>query len=164
MTRSPNRPTIYPPQDPVSVGMKCRCPRCGEGALFPGLLTVRPECTACKLDYSFNDAGDGAAIFIIMGLGFIILGGALYVEFTFYPPVWVHFLLWPPLIFVLGLPAMRMLKGVLIALTYAHEAGPGSLVKTPSHGSHAQQAAHATPTEPKEGPTAIPPVEPKDAR
>ncbi|MEO0548224.1 MAG: DUF983 domain-containing protein [Pseudomonadota bacterium] len=109
--------------------MKCRCPRCGEGALFSGLLTVKSGCTACGLDYSFNDAGDGPAIFIIMGLSFIILGGALTVEFTYFPPFWVHLILWPPLILALGLPVMRMLKGVLIALTYVHEAGPGQLVK-----------------------------------
>lgn len=90
---------------------------------------MKPACTACGLDYSFNDAGDGPAIFIIMGLSFIILGGALYVEFTYFPPFWVHFLLWPPLILALGLPVMRMLKGVLIALTYVNDAGPGQLVK-----------------------------------
>jgi len=138
-SRSNPRPTIYPPQDPVSVGMKCRCPRCGEGELFAGLLTVKPKCTACDLDYGFNDAGDGAAIFIIMGLGFVILGGALYVEFTFFPPVWVHFLLWPPLIFALGLPAMRMLKGVLIALTYANDARQGALDKHPSDTNTSKQ-------------------------
>ena len=107
--------------------MKGRCPRCGEGALFKGLLTVKDRCSACNLDYEFNDAGDGPTVFIIMGLGFLILGLALYVELNFAPAFWVHAVLWFPLVFILGLPALRMVKGVLIALTWHHEVAQGRL-------------------------------------
>lgn len=117
----------YPPLEPVPTGMKGRCPRCGEGALFSGVLTVKQRCTACGLGYDFNDSGDGPTVFIIMGLGFLILGLVLYVEFTFLPPVWVHFLLWPPVILGLGLPVLRMVKGVLINLTWHHDAASGQL-------------------------------------
>ena len=117
----------YPPLDPVPTGMRGRCPRCGEGNLFSGLLTVKERCTACHLEYDFNDSGDGPTVFIIMGLGFVILGLALFVEFTFFPPVWVHILLWPPVILILGIPVLRMLKGVLINLTWHHDAASGRL-------------------------------------
>jgi uncharacterized protein (DUF983 family) len=119
----------YPHLDPVPTGMRGKCPRCGEGALFSGLLTVKEECTACRLNYDFNDAGDGPTVFIIMGLGFVILGLALYVELNFGPPFWLHILLWFPLILLLGLPALRMTKGALIALTYHHKAAEGVLDK-----------------------------------
>ena len=33
------------------------CPRCGQGPLFTGFLTVAPRCPACDLDYSFADSG-----------------------------------------------------------------------------------------------------------
>ena len=118
-----------PPLDPVPTGMKGRCPRCGEGALFAGLLTVKKQCSACHLNYDFNDSGDGPTVFIIMGLGFVILGLAVYVELNCGPPPWIHVLLWPPLILILGLPALRMLKGVLIALTWHHDAASGQLDK-----------------------------------
>ncbi len=117
----------YPPLDPVPTGIKGRCPRCGEGALFSGLLTVKQSCMACGLIYDFNDSGDGPTVFIIMGLGFLVLGLALYVEFTFGPPGWVHLLLWPPVIFGLGLPVLRMVKGILINLTWHHDAASGQL-------------------------------------
>jgi uncharacterized protein (DUF983 family) len=119
----------YPPLDPVPTGMKGRCPRCGEGALFSGMLTVKDRCSACHLEYDFNDSGDGPTVFIIMGLGMLILGLALYVEFTFGPPGWVHVFLWPPLILAIGLPVLRMLKGVLINLTWHHDAASGTLEK-----------------------------------
>lgn len=107
--------------------MKGRCPRCGQGRLFRGLLTVRDRCSACGLDFAFEDSGDGPTVFIIMGLGFVVLGAALWLELNVGPPWWVHVLLWPPLILALGLPALRMVKGVLIALTWHHDAAQGRL-------------------------------------
>ncbi len=44
--------------------------------------------------YRFIDTGDGPAVFAIFILGFLVLGLALYVEFTYEPPVWVHVVLW----------------------------------------------------------------------
>ncbi|MCX7384058.1 MAG: DUF983 domain-containing protein, partial [Alphaproteobacteria bacterium] len=37
------------------------CPRCGQGRLFSGLLTVRPRCDVCGLDLHEHDSGDGPA-------------------------------------------------------------------------------------------------------
>ena len=42
------------------------------------------------------DAGDGPAVFGILIVGAIVGGLALYVEFTFSPPYWVHAVLWMP--------------------------------------------------------------------
>src|SRR5207237_7663568 len=84
---------------PVSLAhaaFACRCPRCGEGRLFTGLLTVRPSCPACGLDLSAQDAGDGPAVFVILFLGLIVVGLAAIVEIRFTPPVWLHLLLWTP--------------------------------------------------------------------
>ncbi len=64
-----------------------------------------------------------------MGLGFLVLGAALYVELNYAPPVWVHLIAWPIMILALGLPALRMMKGVLIALTWHHDAAQGRLDK-----------------------------------
>ncbi len=55
---------------------------------------MRPACDGCGLDYRFIDTGDGPAVFAIFILGFVILGLALYVEFTYEPSVWVHVALW----------------------------------------------------------------------
>ena len=82
---------------PVSLtraAFACRCPRCGEGRLFTGLLTVRPACPSCGLDFSAEDAGDGPAVFVILFLGLIVVGLAAWVEIKFEPPIWVHMMLW----------------------------------------------------------------------
>jgi uncharacterized protein (DUF983 family) len=98
----------------------CRCPRCGEGRLFTGLLTVRPACPGCDLDFSAEDAGDGPAVFVIFFLGLIVVGLAALVELKFAPPIWVHMLLWTPLILGGAILLLRPLKAGLIALQYKH--------------------------------------------
>ncbi|TMJ77066.1 MAG: DUF983 domain-containing protein, partial [Alphaproteobacteria bacterium] len=65
----------------VAAGLKARCPRCGVGALFRTGLTLSDKCERCGLSYAFADAGDGPAVFGILILGFLVLGGALMVEF-----------------------------------------------------------------------------------
>src|SRR5919201_1813690 len=79
-------------------GLACKCPRCGEGKLFAGFLSLRPSCSACGLDYAFIDAGDGPAVFIILIAGFIVVFCALIVEVMYQPPFWLHAALWIPLV------------------------------------------------------------------
>jgi uncharacterized protein (DUF983 family) len=118
---------LYAPQNPFSAGVRGRCPRCGEGRLFSGFLTLAPRCAACGLDFSFADSADGPAVFVILIVGFIIAGAALLVEVAYSPPLWVHFVLWLPLVLILCLGFLRPLKGVLIALQYHHKAEEGRI-------------------------------------
>jgi uncharacterized protein (DUF983 family) len=118
---------IAPPVEPIVAGLKGCCPRCGKGRLFSGLLTIAPRCDVCDLDYSFADAGDGPAVFVILIIGFIVVGLALWMEVSFNPPLWLHFLLWMPLTVVLSLSGLRLIKGVLITLQYANRAAEGRL-------------------------------------
>ncbi|HEY4774999.1 MAG TPA: DUF983 domain-containing protein [Xanthobacteraceae bacterium] len=115
----------------VAIGLACRCPRCGEGRLFSGFLTLRPHCEACGLDFGFADAGDGPAVFIVLIAGFIVAGAALLVEVNYQPPLWVHALLWGPLVLLLTIGPLRPMKGLLIALQYHHQAAEGRLDRRP---------------------------------
>lgn len=73
------------------------------------------------------DAGDGPAVFGILIVGAIVAGGALYVEFTYAPPYWVHAALWGPLIVILTLAFLRLSKSALLVLQYKHKAGEGRI-------------------------------------
>jgi uncharacterized protein (DUF983 family) len=115
------------PDLPIGRGLRCRCPRCGEGRLFKGFLAMRPCCEACGLDYGFADAGDGPAIFVIFIAGFVVVFSALITEILYQPSYWVHALLWGPLILVVTLGPLRPMKGLLIALQYHHKAAEGRL-------------------------------------
>ena len=61
-------------------------------------------------------------MFAIFILGFLVLGGALLVEFRLEPPVWVHVVLWGLLTPLLAFFLLRVLKATLIALQYKHKA------------------------------------------
>lgn len=115
------------PVSPLAAGLGCRCPRCGRGKLFKGFLDLAPKCEACGLDYSFADAGDGPAVFVILIAGTIVVGLALWVEFTYEPPLWVHLLLWLPLILLVSIGMLRPLKALMVALQYRNKAAEGRL-------------------------------------
>ena len=104
---------------PFSVAVwQGRCPRCGRGKLFHGLLPIRDRCDVCGLDLRESDVGDGPAIFIILALTAILGVLAIWIEFRFSPPLWVHILIWP-IVAVAGAIAMsRPLKAALVWSQY----------------------------------------------
>ena len=110
----------YPPVPSVRTALTMRCPRCGEGRLFQGFLTVADLCERCGLDLRANDSGDGPAVIIIFVLGALVVPLALLVEARFAPPMWLHVVLWPPLILGLSLGLLRPLKAFFVAQQYRH--------------------------------------------
>lgn len=107
---------------PLSAGLRCRCPRCGQGKLYRGLLTVRPTCDVCGLDMAAEDSGDGAAAFVILIVGAIAVLVAFLVETTFSPPPLVHLVIQIPLVIGLSILLLRPFKATLIAMQYRHKA------------------------------------------
>ena len=114
---------------PLSAGIRGRCPRCGGGRLFNGFLALDDACGDCGLNYDFADSGDGPAVFIMFIVGFIVVGLAMWVEFTYEPPIWLHLVVWSSLTVILSLLLARPLKGLMIALQYHHKAEEGRLEK-----------------------------------
>jgi uncharacterized protein (DUF983 family) len=121
-------PTPVTMAQTVLRGLACKCPRCGKGKLYAGFIDLKPACDNCGLDYAFIDVGDGAAIFIIMIAGAIVVGSALVVEVKYQPPFWLHAALWLPLILATTLLPLRSMKSLLIALQFHHKASEGQLI------------------------------------
>ncbi|WP_312685339.1 DUF983 domain-containing protein [Brevundimonas nasdae] len=111
-------PPITPP---LKAAIRGRCPRCGQGRLFQGFLKVRPACEACELDFTRIQTGDGPATFIMQIAGFIVGFSALFVEIRFHPPMWVHLIVWLPLVVALSLALMRPGRGLMIGLQYRNQ-------------------------------------------
>jgi len=115
---------------PFLAGLAARCPSCGKGKLFRQGLVLRERCDACGSSFAEADPGDGPAVFAIFILGFVILGGALILEFRVGPPVWVHVVLWGLLTPLFAFFLLRVLKATLIALQFKHKAKEGRLTLT----------------------------------
>jgi uncharacterized protein (DUF983 family) len=93
--------------------------------MFQGFLKINPTCEVCGLDLAFADSGDGPAFFVMSIVGFVVVGLALWVEFTYAPPIWLHLVMWFALTAILSLALVRPSKGVLVALQYHHKAEEG---------------------------------------
>lgn len=103
------------------------CPRCGARTLFAGPTRFTDRCRACALDYTQFNVGDGPAAFLTLILGAVIVGLAMALELTVHPPLWLHMLLWIPVTAVGVVVLLRLAKGALIALEYAHAASEGRI-------------------------------------
>lgn len=125
MVEEPETPSL------ARIALFGRCPRCGAGRLFARHLEPARSCEACGLDYRFVDSGDGPAVFVILIVGFVVVGGALVTEVKYSPPYWLHAVLWLPLTVVLSLGLLRPAKALMIALQYRHRAREGRLAAPP---------------------------------
>jgi uncharacterized protein (DUF983 family) len=112
---------------PILTGLKGCCPSCGKGRLFAGYLTLRPRCETCGLDFAFADSGDGPAFFVMSIVGIVVVALALWVEFAYEPPIWLHMVMWSALAITLSLGLVRPAKGLMVALQYHHKAEEGRL-------------------------------------
>jgi uncharacterized protein (DUF983 family) len=108
-------------------GIKGRCPRCRRGRLFSGFLTLAPECEVCGLDFSFADPADGPAFFSMSIVAVPALAFALWLQFTFDPPLWIHLLITAPLTVGGCIALLRPLKGWLVCSQYFHRAEEGTI-------------------------------------
>lgn len=109
----------------MKASLKCRCPRCGEGALFqsPYSLDLNDTCSSCGLVIAKNDTGDGPAVFLIFILGFLLVPLAVIFEWALAPPLWVHAVLWGMVALGLTLGSLKPLKSYILALQYKYRPG-----------------------------------------
>jgi len=98
------------------------CPRCGAKTLFDGIARFAPRCTACGLDLSRFNVGDGPAAFLTLIIGAVITALAIWLQLSFDPPFWVHILLWVPLTAASVLWGLRVCKAWLLIAEYRRSA------------------------------------------
>jgi uncharacterized protein (DUF983 family) len=106
------------PVSPLRAGLLCRCPNCGQGRLYSGYLKIVEACATCGFALRKHDAGDGPAVFVVLVVGGIIVGLAMWVELSYQPPYWVHGVIWLPAILGGCLGALRPAKALMIALQF----------------------------------------------
>ncbi len=99
---------------------RCVCPRCAQGHLFQGFLTVVDRCAHCHLPLSRNDSGDGPAVFLTFILGTLLVPPALWLSFQVSWPLWLHTVVWGLVILGLTLGMLRPAKALVVALQFNH--------------------------------------------
>ena len=119
---------------PISAGLRCRCPQCGEGAVFQTYLGFASECAVCGANFDKADSGDGPAFFVMFLVGIVITPPVLLVQIMFDPPAWVHLLIWAPIIVLLSVWLLRPFKSLLFALQWKNHAEEAQWESTGTHG------------------------------
>ncbi|WP_375195729.1 DUF983 domain-containing protein [Sphingobium sp.] len=115
--------------DPLLVAaVRGTCPQCGAATLFVGPVRFASSCRACGLDYGQFNVGDGPAAFLTLIIGAVMVAMALVLELKVHPPLWLHILLWTPLIILAVIGCLRVAKGALLTLEYRNKAREGRLI------------------------------------
>ena len=96
--------TDYPRLSTLKTGLGCKCPRCGQGPLFKGYLTLREACPNCGLSYGFADPADGPAFFVMSAVGLVGMILLMVIDFTMKPPIWVHAVVTLPILIAPAAP------------------------------------------------------------
>ncbi len=117
----------YPPLPPIRTGLRGLCPRCGQGHLFDGFLTLKKKCEVCDLDYSFADPADGPAFFAICFTCVPAVAFACWLEVEFTPPIWVHAVSSLPVVLLACILPLRPLKGWLVNSQFFYKAEEGRI-------------------------------------
>lgn len=129
----PDSTTFAHAPTPIQAGLKCCCPRCGEGKLYQGFLTLAPRCDRCGLDYGFADPADGPAFFVMSGVGLVVTVFFAWIEMAYHPPVWVHLVTTFPALIIGCLATLRPVKAWLVAAQYINKAEEGRFESVGRH-------------------------------
>lgn len=105
--------------------LRCRCPACGQGRIFDRSLNVVSVCDACGADLAGNDVGDGAVVFLLFILGFIIAPLAWLFDLWLAPPLWMHAIIWTVVALVMAVGLLPVVKSYVMLLEFRHRPGTG---------------------------------------
>jgi uncharacterized protein (DUF983 family) len=66
-------------------------------------------------------------VFVIMVVGFAVMGAVLWVELAYRPPYWVHAVIWLPVILISSLSLLPLFKSLFFASHFYNRAGENIL-------------------------------------
>jgi uncharacterized protein (DUF983 family) len=115
-------------RDSLASAIAGKCPRCAQPTLFAGWVKFAHRCRDCGLDFDGFNVGDGPAAFLILIVGAIVTAGAIALELSAEPPIWVH-LIWIPVATVLTIVGLRFAKAWLLGQEFRHRAREGRIVE-----------------------------------
>jgi uncharacterized protein (DUF983 family) len=103
----------------VKRGLRCRCPRCGEGKLFRAFLKVDDHCSVCGQDFTPHRADDLPAYLVIVLVGHFVVPMILWIETDYSPPVPLQLAIYLPFTLIASLLLLQPVKGAVVAVQWA---------------------------------------------
>jgi len=100
-------------------GLKCRCPRCGEGSLYRRYLKIAERCEHCGLELRNARADDLPAYIGITIVGHVLVIALLHFEDVTIQP-WIYLLVMAGLAVGLPLALLPSIKGAVVGFQWAN--------------------------------------------
>ncbi|WP_241764714.1 DUF983 domain-containing protein [Hyphomonas johnsonii] len=111
-------PSSRPMLTAILRGLRGRCPACGEGRLFEGLIKQAPVCTHCGEPTGEIPADDGPPWFTVLILGPFLAAITFLVSMTPSVPLWLAL----PILGIGAIGAVLLMlprvKGVFIGILW----------------------------------------------
>jgi uncharacterized protein (DUF983 family) len=99
------------------------CPQCGASGVFAAPARFAARCRGCGLDLAAHELSPRSLYPVIAPLVVILVLAALKLDDTLHPPLWVHALVWPPVVVVTVLGALRLARFAWLACAIASRGG-----------------------------------------
>jgi uncharacterized protein (DUF983 family) len=115
---TPSLPSQKLSKQDFTRSMRSKCPACGEGAMFSSYLKVVNACGACGEELHHHRADDLPAYIVILIVGHFVVLGAMELEVSLAPPLWVHAVLWLPFILIGSLLLLPPIKSLIVTLQW----------------------------------------------
>jgi uncharacterized protein (DUF983 family) len=100
-------------------GLRCRCPRCGEGKLFRAYLKVVDRCPACGEELFHHKADDMPPYIAIFIVGHLLVGFMLHQEMSAALNPMIYLMTVAPLAVILPLVMLPSIKGAVVGLQWS---------------------------------------------
>ena len=94
------------------------CPSCGIVSIFNGYISIKEKCSNCSYTINYEEIGDAAVWFSMLITSIIVAIGVLFLELSLHPDLWVHILIWVPVVFSIVIIILRPIKMFFIYLNY----------------------------------------------
>lgn len=105
----------------IARGMRCRCPRCGEGPLYRKYLKVADYCSHCRLELKNARADDLPAYIAITIVGHILVVGLFEFQTASAAiPPWLYLIGMCVAAVILPLTLLPSIQGAVVGLQYAN--------------------------------------------
>ena len=101
-------------------GLRCRCPKCGEGKVFRAYLKVSDQCPVCGEELHHHKADDMPPYISIVILGHVLVGLMLHMQMNMDVQPYVYLFTMVPLAIFLPLIMLPSIKGAVVALQWAN--------------------------------------------
>lgn len=124
----------FNPPSTFIAGLRCRCPRCGEGPLFKDFLSLHESCPRCGQSFAFADPADGPAFFVMTAIGIIVIAAWTVWVIAAQPPIWAQFAVVFPTMIAAMLGTLRPVKAWLVAEQFVHKAEEARWHSLGAHG------------------------------